>query len=223
MANRVIFVSSKCEHCEKLLIGVQQYDILKRTFSIVNIDTDPFPNYIKSVPSLLINNQIVEGEELFEYMGRIVDASGEVEQEQPEQGQQGQQMQGQGQQMQGQGQQMQGQGQQMHGQGQQMQGQQGQQGQPQNQQCSKEDELMGYCTSGSCVDFSTITESSDDYTKSFHTIDTNLSFLDGQTDLVDGSHGSVQLSKDDTFDRSEKRTEFDNDYEKLMSDRNLQQ
>ena len=200
MANRVIFVSSRCEYCEKLLIGVQQYDILKRTFSIVNIDTEPFPNYIKEVPSLLINNQIIKGEELFDYMGRIVDASGESQpQEQREQPQQQQPQQGQQQQQQPQ----------------QLTKNQG------NMQCSVEDELMGFCTNNSGVEYSTITETNDDYTKSFHTLDSNLEFLDGQSDIPNGNHSQVQLSKDDNFDISDKRKEFDSDYEKLMSDRRL--
>ena len=213
MVNRVIFISSKCEHCGRLLIGIQQYDILKRTFSIVNIDTEPFPNYIKSVPSLLINNQIVEGEQLFEYMGRIVDASGEISQEEKyhQQHQQHQQQQPQHQQPQ-------------HQQPQHQQHQQHQQQQQDTMKCSASDEIMGYCTNGSCIDYSTITETSDDYTKSFHKIDSNLEFLEGQGDMPGGTmmNGSrVQLSKDDTFDRSEKRKEFDSDYEKLMNDRKL--
>ena len=210
MVNRVIFISSKCEHCGRLLIGIQQYDILKRTFSIVNIDTEPFPNYIKSVPSLLINNQIVEGEQLFEYMGRIVDASGEISQEEKYH-QQHQQQQPQHQQPQ-------------HQQPQHQQHQQHQQQQQDTMKCSASDEIMGYCTNGSCIDYSTITETSDDYTKSFHKIDSNLEFLEGQGDMPGGTmmNGSrVQLSKDDTFDRSEKRKEFDSDYEKLMNDRKL--
>ena len=90
--------------------------------------------------------------------------------------------------------------------------------------CSASDEIMGYCTNGSCIDYSTITETSDDYTKSFHKIDSNLEFLDGQGDMPGGTmmnNSQVQLSKDDTFDRSEKRKEFDSDYEKLMNDRKL--
>ena len=164
------------------------------SFSIVNIDTEPFPNYIKSVPSLLINNQLVEGEQLFEYMGRIVDAS--------------------------------------ENQGNQKTIQQPTQQPTQKpldtekdtMKCSTSDEIMGYCTNGSCIDFSTITEVSDDYTKSYHKIDSNLEFLEGQGDIPDGAmlNGSqVQLSKDNTFDLSDKRKEFDSDYERLMNDRKL--
>ena len=90
--------------------------------------------------------------------------------------------------------------------------------------CSASDEIMGYCTNGSCIDYSTITETSDDYTKSFHGIDSNLEFLEGQGDMPGGAmvNGSqVQLSKDDTFDGSEKRKEFDSDYERLMNDRKI--
>ena len=80
---------------------------------------------------------------------------------------------------------------------------------------------MGFCSNGSDVEFSMISESNADYTKSFHQFDTNLEFLEGQSDMINGSHSQVQLSKDDTFDRSDKRKEFDSDYERFMNDRKL--
>ena len=196
MANRVIFVSSKCEHCEQLLTGIQQYDILQKNFTIVNIDTEPFPNYIKSVPSLLMNGQIIIGEDLFEYMGRIVESTMNEGQQQQQQQQQQQETPPKNQQQQ-------------------------QQKPPNNQQCSPEDEMLGFCSSGSGVEYSMISDSNDDYTKSFHQIDTNLEFLEGQGDMINGNHSQVQLSKDDTFDSSDKRKEFDSDYERLMNARKL--
>ena len=81
--------------------------------------------------------------------------------------------------------------------------------------------MMGFCSNGSNVEFSMISESNDDYTKSFHQFDTNLEFLEGKDDMINGSHSQVQLSKDDTFDRSDKRKEFDSDYERFMNDRKL--
>ena len=189
MSDRIIFISARCEYCEKLLVGIREYDILKRMFSIVNIDSEPFPNYIKSVPTLLMNNQLVVGEELFEYMSRIIDSTMDQNQQQEPQQQQEQQQQ-----------------------------------EPQQQQqgtCSKEDEIMGYCTNGSCIDFSPITDINDDYTNRFQPNLTNVEFLDGQADEGTTTQSNVQLSKDDTFDRSDKRKEFDSDYERLMNDRKL--
>ena len=39
----------------------------------MNIDTQPYPNYVKSVPSILINNQVITGETVFEYFGKLVE------------------------------------------------------------------------------------------------------------------------------------------------------
>ena len=73
MSDRVLFVSGRCEHCKKILIGIQQYTFLKPLFNIVNVDTQPYPNYVKSVPSILINNQVISGQTVFEYFGKLVE------------------------------------------------------------------------------------------------------------------------------------------------------
>mgnify|MGYP001288570850 CR=1 FL=1 len=39
----------------------------------MNIDTQPYPNYVKSVPSILIHNQVITGEKVFEYFGKLVE------------------------------------------------------------------------------------------------------------------------------------------------------
>ena len=94
MSERVIFISSRCEHSKKILIGISQYDFLKPLFKIINVDTQPFPNYIKTVPSLLINGQVITGDTVFEYLGKLVE--GKKEQEgRTEQGQETEQDQGQ--------------------------------------------------------------------------------------------------------------------------------
>ncbi len=79
MSNRVLFVSPRCQHSKKVLIGIQQYPFLKELFKIVNIDTQPYPNYIKTVPSILINNQVVTGDSVFEYFGKLVEGKKEQE------------------------------------------------------------------------------------------------------------------------------------------------
>ena len=49
----------------------------------MNVDTQPFPNYVKTVPAILINNQVVTGEKVFEYFGKLVESK--MEQEKREQ------------------------------------------------------------------------------------------------------------------------------------------
>ena len=80
MANRVLFISGRCPHSKKILLGIQQHSFLKELFKIVNIDSQPFPNYIKTVPSILINNQVIGGDAVFEYFGKLVEGKKEQEQ-----------------------------------------------------------------------------------------------------------------------------------------------
>jgi hypothetical protein len=74
MSNRVLFISGRCPHSKKILLGIRQHPFLKDIFQILNIDTHPYPNYIKTVPCILVNNQVVSGNRVFEYLGKIVEA-----------------------------------------------------------------------------------------------------------------------------------------------------
>jgi len=80
MSDRVLFISGRCEHCKKILIGIQQHSFLKPLFNVVNVDTQPYPNYVKSVPSILINNQVISGQTVFEYFGKLVEGKKAQEQ-----------------------------------------------------------------------------------------------------------------------------------------------
>ena len=73
MSDRVLFISGRCEHCKKILVGIQQHSFLKPLFNVVNVDTQPYPNYVKTVPSILINNQVISGQTVFEYFGKLVE------------------------------------------------------------------------------------------------------------------------------------------------------
>ena len=94
MSDRVLFVSGRCEHCKKILIGIQQHSFLKPLFKVVNVDTQPYPNYVKSVPSILINSQVISGQTVFEYFGKLVEGKkaqeGRVENNQTNSSDQGQ-------------------------------------------------------------------------------------------------------------------------------------
>ena len=80
MSDRVLFISGRCEHCKKILVGIQQHSFLKPLFRVVNVDTQPYPNYVKSVPSILINNQVISGQTVFEYFGKLVEGKKAQEQ-----------------------------------------------------------------------------------------------------------------------------------------------
>jgi predicted RNase H-like nuclease (RuvC/YqgF family) len=80
MSDRVLFVSGRCEHCKKILIGIQQHSFLKPLFRVINVDTQPYPNYVKSVPSILINSQVISGQTVFEYFGKLVEGKKAQEQ-----------------------------------------------------------------------------------------------------------------------------------------------
>jgi len=82
MSNRVLFISGRCPHSKKILLGIKQHIFLNELFKIVNIDVQPFPNYIKTVPCILINNKVISGESVFEYYGKLVEGKKEQEQRQ---------------------------------------------------------------------------------------------------------------------------------------------
>jgi hypothetical protein len=68
MSERKIFISKRCDHCIRLIVGLSKHDLL-RYFDIVNIDTlSNLPPFITSVPTLFHNGQITSGEKLFDYM-----------------------------------------------------------------------------------------------------------------------------------------------------------
>ncbi len=73
MSDRVLFISGRCPHSKNVLVGIQKHPFLKPLFKIVNIDTQSYPNYVKSVPAILINNQVITGQTVFEYFGKLVE------------------------------------------------------------------------------------------------------------------------------------------------------
>ena len=73
MSDRILYISGRCPHCKKVLLGFHQYPFLKSLFNVVNIDNKPYPEYVKSIPSILIQNQIISGDKVFEYFGKLVE------------------------------------------------------------------------------------------------------------------------------------------------------
>lgn len=179
MSERVLFVSGRCEHCKKVLIGISQYEFLKPLFKVINVDTHAFPDYIKTVPSILINGQVISGNTVFEYLGKLVEGKQQQEQRVSE----------------------------------------GQVAEKDQGQCriNSEGELEGWCGSGAGVEYSEITEENDDFTKKNHKMDTNLSFLDGISDI--SLQGQVQHMEKQDNQLGQKRQQFDSDFERLQRER----
>jgi len=60
-----LYISKRCPYCRKLLMTLQQRPDIKGNFNIVCIDDEPFPNVIKSVPAMIVGNEIWGGERIF--------------------------------------------------------------------------------------------------------------------------------------------------------------
>jgi len=60
-----LYISKRCPYCRKLLMTLQQRPDIKGNFNIVCIDDEPFPNIIKSVPAMVVGNEIWGGERIF--------------------------------------------------------------------------------------------------------------------------------------------------------------
>ena len=71
MSERKIFISKRCDHCIRLIVGLSKHDLLKY-FDVVNIDTvNNIPPFVRAVPTLFHNGQIISGDHLFDYMNEF--------------------------------------------------------------------------------------------------------------------------------------------------------
>jgi hypothetical protein len=71
--NDALYISRRCQHCHELLIFIHKNkDKLKQLFTIIDIDTSPFPSYIKSVPLLNYNNNIILGKDIKEQINMYI-------------------------------------------------------------------------------------------------------------------------------------------------------
>lgn len=214
MSNRTLYISRNCPHCKKLLIGVHKYEFLRPMFVFVDVETQGFPDYIKSVPTLVVDQNMIKADDVFGYLNNMVEQIFKSNPELKQQYHPGQQPEQQGQQ-QGQGQ-----------------AQQGQQGHEQQQQPDKPgkgpnhdpvDDLIGWCPDGGCS-FAEITESNDDCSKKMVSLeDSNMfaSISDGNDQLAPNPQ-KVALEQDNSnFQQSAKQQQMDSSYERLMAERQL--
>ena len=229
MSNRVIYISRNCPHSKKLLIGIHKYDFLRSQFQIVDVGSQQYPDYIKSVPTLVIGQNMIKGDDVFGYMNHMVEQiftqSPQLKEKYHPQ-QQGQQHQGQ---------QQQGnvpQGSRRVNEPQQL-------GQPRqlnnhgigNQPAKVEkgpdhdpiDDLVGWCPDGGCS-FAPISETNDDCSKKVVSLDNNMFAMisDSNDQLTPSDHQKVELGQDNSqFQKSAKQQQMDDSYERLMAERQL--
>ena len=138
MSQANLYISKRCPYCRKLLEILHGRNDLRGMITITCIDEQPFPKYVKTVPVMVVENELWNTDEIFAFLQQT-QQGGQQGQEQPSpQGQQ-----------------------QPSPQGQQ---QPSPQGQPQGMQQQQKDqmkddgELEGYCENGSCLAFSSLNE-----------------------------------------------------------------
>ena len=210
MSDRTLYISRNCPHSKKLLIGIHKYEFLRPMFSFVNVDSQSFPDYVTSVPTLVVDQNMIKNDDVFGYLNNMVEqifeSNPELKQRyHPEQPQQGQHQQG-----------------------------QHQQGQPQQDNNSPGkpgkgpeydpvDELVGWCPDGGCS-FAPISEQNDDVSKQQVSIeDTQYTFITEESDELSGQTANkVPMESDNSqFQKTAKQQQMDSSYERLMSERQL--
>ena len=230
MNTRTIYISRSCPHCKKLLIGIYKYDFLKSQFQIIDVSTQQYPDYIDTVPTLVIEQKMIKNDDVFGYMNNMVEQifrqNPQLKEKYHPQAQQQKQQQQQPHQVQQQGQQQQ------SAQLQPAQRQMGN-GQPIGQQPQKMkgpnydpvDDIVGWCVDDGCS-FSPISETNDDCSKKKATLeDTRFSFInEGNDQLSGGSNTTTKIPMENSnaqFQKSAKQQQMDESYERLMAERNL--
>ena len=73
MSSKIIYISRRCSNCQELLILIHKNAELRNLFKFVDIDTNPYPQFLKVVPTMQIDDSIILGEELFKYIHIILD------------------------------------------------------------------------------------------------------------------------------------------------------
>ena len=221
MSDRIIYISRSCPHCKKLLIGLHRYEFLKNQFQIIDIQTQQYPDYIETVPTLVANQQMVKNDDVFGYMNNLVEQIFRKnptlkDRYHPQQNNPPNQQNNPPNQ----------QNNQLSNEQQTMTKQPHESMKSIGQEPKKEDpvdELIGWCPDGGCS-FSQITESSDDCSKRMDPIDdTRFSFISEKDDKIpiDSVQKVPMKNSNDEFQKTEKLQQMDSSYERLMAERQL--
>jgi len=210
MSGRTLYISRSCPHCKKLLIGIHKYEFLRPHFYIVDVGSQQYPDYIQSVPTLVVDQNMIRNDDVFGYLNNMVE---QIFQRNPELKQK------------------------YHPQSSPGPGQGRGPGQgpgkgpigatPQKitgPATDPVDDLVGWCPDGGCA-FSPISEKNDDCSKSFVSLDDNRYSMISDTDDQLSSQTPPQkvgLGQDNQqFQKTAKQQKMDESYERLMAERRL--
>lgn len=205
--SRTLYISKSCPHCKKLLIGIHKYEFLRPMFIFVDVGSQSFPDYVKSVPTLVIDQNMIKADDVFGYLNNMVEQifkqNPELKQKyHPEQQQHQQQL------------------------------QQPMQQQPENNLPDKPgkgpdydpvDDLVGWCPDGGCS-FSDISEQNDDFSKQKVSLQDNMfsPILEENDQSMVQQPQKVPMEQDNSqFQKSAKQQQMDSSYERLMAERQL--
>ena len=203
------------------MIGLHRYVFLKNQFQIIDVQTQQYPDYIETVPTLVANQQMIKNDDVFGYMNNLVEQIFRQNpvlkdkyhpQQTPSSTKTFSTRTPQNSQLTNRQQTM---------------------GRP-NHESMKSigqepvktdpvDELIGWCPDGGCS-FSPITEASDDCSKRMDPIeDTRFSFISDNDEKIpiDSVQKVPMKQSNDEFQRTEKLKQMDASYERLMAERQL--
>ena len=73
-----LYISKKCPHCRRILLLLRDRHDLTPSLNIIPIEDYQYPQYIKSVPSMVVNDSIWNAERIFSF----IEQSGRQQQQQ---------------------------------------------------------------------------------------------------------------------------------------------
>ncbi len=201
MSQRIIYISKNCPYCKKLLIGIHKYEFLRSQFIIVDVGTNQYPDYIKSVPTLVMDQNMIKGDDVFGYMNHMVEQIFKSNPQLKEK---------------------------YHpSESKPATTQNNEETMPakpvKGPAYDPVDDLVGWCPDGGCS-FSIISETNDDCSKKMVSLDDNMFAVisDSNDKLVGEEPQKVDIGNDNTnFQKSAKQKQMDESYERLMAERNL--
>ena len=72
-----IYISKKCKYCIELIKVLRNRPDIRGNFSIISIDENPFPNYVKAVPCMVSGDEMYNATEIFGMLEESNDGSTE--------------------------------------------------------------------------------------------------------------------------------------------------
>ena len=68
MSQANLYISKRCPYCRKLLEILHGRNDLRGMITITCIDEQPFPKYVKTVPVMVVENELWNTDEIFAFL-----------------------------------------------------------------------------------------------------------------------------------------------------------